>query len=1502
MSATSPASTRRARRNRLLALALAVAIATSAPAGLQLAGPATRAEATQFLNGWKGAFTRDELYAIGTSQPNSVYAWDKPWTQAALPTAPLIFDKSKGSQGTSLKAPWDTFAVGPVYAARGDYTLHGLGWAADNKAPATLMERDNARNRLNAIGTSSFGGATGGYTCATGKMLGGEINQHNGLIYNLMTASADQKMAANATTTPNEFRLSIYQIVPTAGGSPQMSCRSNSRTGITAAGRTIAEEWAAQFPSAPPIAPTSNWGISSDVAIGADGHAYVLAHNAADRHALIRINVPQTADGQPIGDGRYTFEVVRFFTAPANNDANHGLTFMDGKLYVQDALGGIMWRYDPLTGAVENLGSGGPTVPMDLASAQMAPVVEGTVFNDANANSAQDAGEAGVGGLAVEVWQRPPTDPGRGWQLLGEVATNAQGRYSVLAPTTSGEFLLRLREPRVNGVNATQTYASAGDFKTRDGATTTVRARCFNQAGDYQSVDRSGACYGGRSDGIDPPQVTDPLAAVGGAAIVTRVDMASDLAAVTADFGVTAAGSWGDAPAVYHTSNAEDGPYANPRIGSDDYLYLGTRPGVYADGQPSAAADAHPTDDSLQIAPKLVGVADQDLTWRPAQDQLIVAGHSYRVRAEASGLAAAVASSHVKAWITGLTGAGTAAGVMDQTLLGAGGCADTPDADGYVYCDYQPAATPPAGAVAPVFARVRVGAADNFTATSRGPADTAAEAWMPKGEIEDYRLGVAEAALRIDARNLGGVDANVGLALTNVATTAPSGATADILTDSDGAFTASSTGHALLSRTAATVIATTSVGASGAAGLNGWAMATRTQGGKPIDTYCHDTFTGADLGAVVDQAAGTLTIPAPATGRLPQDITCRLTYTPQVDVAASTVTADPSGNSAPADRLPLPDGTSEVKVRAASEVQDSAGHTQSRPSAGVEVKLELSPGAGAVAGNAQFQFSDDAGATWQNAGQAHTCATGPNGNCQDPVRVKATARGVYRLAASIGGVYLDNAASGQPSSVSPVEIWFREGPAAQGQAALNDTADKLANYGLPGPGQGDSYTIAIEVADAGGNGVTTLTDADLTKTCAAAPAAPGYTCPADLGLVFGPLAPDAAKGDGHYTLPVYSTRAGAKNIGLWVSGMGAALPKAGSPGQRHVTATFHPLTSIDPAKSSFNVAQSAPKFRSNTNNPAAVYFHTGAVELKDANGNPITGALTTGKLTWAEADPPASRVQVTEDTAPGREGFYLVKIWSARAATYSGHRFRFAQADGGRVYLTESQSYRFIDDDPTAATSSMAITDDPDQPANHGAPGSSAATWGKQTITVTLQDPAGGPYEAAVGRLTAASPDPGVAFAAPTGAAGAFGCASPPVQGPCPSGVYSLDVYSSLAGAKRVAVTYTGAVGGSFKVTERGTGADFVTALFTTPPADPAASVFVLGDPVLHPDETNPPDDWDDPADNPDGGDSVVHDTGIPFHANVRIWDAGRHNPIDGAEVRLTLAPSSCPAKFATTG
>ncbi|MDR1186879.1 MAG: Ig-like domain-containing protein [Bifidobacteriaceae bacterium] len=1468
------------------------------------------AVATKYQGTWRGIFSPNELYALGS--PGSVaYAWDKPWNYATLPRATSIFDRADGNDGDSVAGNWDTFAVGPVFAWARDYTLHGVGWSANTQEPPTLMERDKQTGRLNATSLGPFRGVAGGRPCVGPRSYSGAVDPRTGLVFAVFS-QADTRIAANASHHMGT-RLSIFRLDRSAYGERTLICVASNGNVLTPASRTIHEAWRAEL-GQPPFPADDSWTIASDVVADGNGNALLFVTNARNRHALLRVNVPRDASGQPNPDGGFTYEVVKFFTANTSDGSNTGLAIMDSKLYVQEAgKSSRIWRYDLLSGSAEYLGPSGLNGPGDLASAQSVARVQGTVFDDANANSRREPGERGAAGQVIEIWQQvavPGSSGQRRWKAVGSVATSADGSYSALLPTSNGDVLVRLRQPRLGGVNAAQTYASAGAFSSQNGPSDSVMPLCYRQTKDYQAMTKSGACYGARADGIDPSGVTDPMADQGGAGIVSHVRMRSGLAVPVVDFGITSAGSWGDAPDAYRTTNARLGPYANPRIGADSYLYLGARAGLYVNGQPSPDAGAHATDDSLEIAPIRAGQTDASRAWAPAQGQLMVAGQSYRFRAKASGLAAAVKSAHVKAWITGLTTSGVAAPTMNRPLLGDDtSCSSSPDANGYVYCTHRVEPTAPADGVTPVFARVRVDAHNSFSATSRGPANASKEAWMPKGEIEDYRLGVAAAILRIEARSPG-LATNAKLSLSNVAAGGLSSATDTVATDASPTFTRSRTAHALVSRGAATVISTRGVGAANTTALNGWRLGTSpgaspgaspgTSPGEPADSDCVDTATGADLDATVDAAKGVMTVPVPAAGQLPADITCRLTYIPTADPAGSTVVADPMGNSAQSDRLVVSSGTSAVAVKVVGSVPDQSGTSHALPASGQSVSLSLTPmkGTGADLDGAFFEYSTDQGATWTASGKTYACTTDAAGGCASMVRVAATRRGGYSLAASANGRYLTNPATGQPTSASPVQIWFKEGPAASGSIELTDSADKAADYGVAGLGLGDSYELDVEVRDASGNGVTALPDAAFTKTCAAPGGEPATSCPAEAGIAFGAAKEDTAAGrDGHYTVPVYSTRAGQARIGLWVSGVSAALGERGDPDQKYVIATFKPMASIDPAGSIFEVTSTGAKFTSTSNRQASDSYHTGTVRLRDANGNGVTGAVADGKLVWADAGPPPSRVELTEDTAPGREGTYGVKIWADQPGAHTGRRVRFTQADGSSADLAESQNFVFVQPDAAQDQSSMIITADAAQPANHDTPGSSVGVWGSQTVTVTLRDSGADPYTGAVGRLAAASTDLGVYFAAPDGQAGQFACAAAAVAGRCVAGVYTLDVYAGLAGAKAITVAYTGASGTSFQV-KTPEGASAVVAMFGAPPADPAASVFVLGDPRSNPGETVPQDDWDDPSDDPDGGDSVTHTTKLPFHLGVRLWDAGRKNPVAGRQVRFTL-DSNCPARFA---
>ncbi|MDR0593006.1 MAG: Ig-like domain-containing protein, partial [Bifidobacteriaceae bacterium] len=212
----------------------------------------------------------------------------------------------------------------------------------------------------------------------------------------------------------------------------------------------------------------------------------------------------------------------------------------------------------------------------------------------------------------------------------------------------------------------------------------------------------------------------------------------------------------------------------------------------------------------------------------------------------------------------------------------------------------------------------------------------------------------------------------------------------------------------------------------------------------------------------------------------------------------------------------------------------------------------------------------------------------------------------------------------------------------------------------------------------------------------------------------------------------------------------------------------------------------------------------------------------------------------------------------------------------------------------------MTITRTARQYANHDAPGLDPDDWGVQTITVTLRDQNNSPYQDATapGALIASAPangSQGVHYGATTGTAGQFACAVEPVGGACPGGVYTLAVHAATAGDKPITVTYA-AGGKTFTLSDAATGAGHVVASFATPPASAADSVFIFNGPG----ETAPQDDWDDPADEPDGV-GVVHPAGHTFHPAIRVWDAGRNNPVEGASVRFRV-DASCPASFTGVG
>ncbi|MDR0592812.1 MAG: hypothetical protein LBG60_06055, partial [Bifidobacteriaceae bacterium] len=209
---------------------------------------------------------------------------------------------------------------------------------------------------------------------------------------------------------------------------------------------------------------------------------------------------------------------------------------------------------------------------------------------------------------------------------------------------------------------------------------------------------------------------------------------------------------------------------------------------------------------------------------------------------------------------------------------------------------------------------------------------------------------------------------------------------------------------------------------------------------------------------------------------------------------------------------------------------------------------------------------------------------------------------------------------------------------------------------------------------------------------------------------------------------------------------------------------------------------------------------------------------------------------------------------------------------------------------PAADQSTAALTRTGGQLANHDAPGLAPSDWGRQTLTVRLADGDGRPVVDAAADLAAAASadDPLDGIGLYFGGGGVFACAQAPVAGQCPSGVYSLEVYSSKAGLRDVEVVYGAGTAAEFTVLTPA-GDPSLATVFAVPPLDHAASTVVIS-------PSTPGDDPDDPSDEPDS----LPDTlawGQTYTVQATAWDAGRHNRVPGVEISARLVDQSYPTR-----
>ncbi|MDR1392864.1 MAG: Ig-like domain-containing protein [Bifidobacteriaceae bacterium] len=1072
--------------------------------GLSIAQSLTAADTSQavgYIN-WDGVMAPNQLWMVGTT-PASNLARPRMIADPGTATAAnfnnrltVRYDKTETANGQACSGNnWNNLAMGPLLMADGISTLMHLGWGSNGENAGFLASGSGDCLPVTDLTPSGTGGWLG-------TTWGGEINQKTGEVYLI---GADEEDFDGDSTT-NDPRFNLVRVVAQRngqgaiiGGTVERLARSSATPPAPGALNLAQAATAAGLSGTF----TGNWGLGSDMAIDANGNAYRMARFArggADYWALIRFNIPRSAPGvgqsvgAPLSTG-WTYNVVKLFSAVDTN-AVWGMAFLDGYLYTIHGDDSI-YRWDPLAGSAINLGLPSSMSPRDLASAQMAPVIEGRVYRDVDGDGVIESGDNGLGGVQIDVWQ---SHEGGAPVLRGSLTTDTDGSYSALLPSASDTFYLRLRPHAIGGINASQSYASAGSMSDTRGGTNVVTALCASQTGDYFERSSSGACYGARRDGVDPASVTSPIAGSGGASTVSKVDMSSDQAVVRADFGLTTARSWGDAPDTYQTLAANSGPSA-----VSSFLYLGSVQAPYPDGAPGPDAAAHnATDDGLSFAPRpSSGVVPPAEAFVPAQGRIMAAGQRYLFQTQIGGFYTSGATA--RAWLSPLVGGTASSSLSDQLFSHTFGSETSYTAA------YDAAQTAPAGGLANVYARARVDRRTDFGPGATALTDQSSQAWAGVGEVEDYRLAIANGVIRLGARTTDNLAAYVNLSLSNVSGTAPSSTTNSALlpAQTGQAITWLPNDHAVVDPALGVTINTTGVGPQGASAMNGW--------GLSEDTVCYNSAT--QVGVAYDISGGTLELSAAATAANP-DITCELVYQPIITASASTMTVTPTPNQA----TPIVIGveTYTVSVHGAAWVTTADGSVTQTPVEGMEINLLLLASNGFPTTLVRFVESN---------GYAYGCELDADGDCS--ATVTATMIDRYEVIART------------PDNVEIDRSWlyFRPGgPIENGSGAeITDDFDQVANHDVPGTTVANwgKQTIQVSLIDEYSNPVKDATG-DLTVTLDPTDTA-GLIYFANSGVFSCVREWPAGECDqGLYELDVYSAKAGLRTLNVHY--------KAGQPG------------------------------------------------------------------------------------------------------------------------------------------------------------------------------------------------------------------------------------------------------------------------------------------------------------------------------------------------------------------
>ena len=476
--------------------------------------------------------------------------------------------------------------------------------------------------------------------------------------------------------------------------------------------------------------------VGSDMALDGNGNAYIMVYNGSPANSfnLVRVVPPQSREG----DQTWWYNRVKD-NIPTGSTSIWGMAFLNGKLYI--GFGDINAQFravNPLAGTSDQVFTRDQII-LDLGSAQTAFVVDGFVYNDENGNGQIDSGEEGLPGVTIAIYQEMSGT----YRLQGTLVTDDSGSYSALLGGR-GEYVIRVVQPRIDGINAVQTWASGETLVASDGTNATTPV-CYNEGGVVTDPLFDGPCYGAKKMPAPDPKLGD-FNSVGDPAdfmIYTKasVDSVNDVA--SANFGVHASGSFGDlGPATIATG----APYHNNADAEEPPVWLGDTLGQYT--EPGANVNAHATDDGMELVMACPDGGDCS-EGEALNGQMFAQEYDYTLKATLNGDEANTAK--VRGWTTTNPTAAT-------PTWGTAPYWSPADSGDVREEDIRFSTTGTYGF------RVNVSPADtNITEAtntanrqyydSTGDGDVP---WVTFGEIEDYSFRVVESVVRPALKTIGG--------------------------------------------------------------------------------------------------------------------------------------------------------------------------------------------------------------------------------------------------------------------------------------------------------------------------------------------------------------------------------------------------------------------------------------------------------------------------------------------------------------------------------------------------------------------------------------------------------------------------------------------------------------------------------------------------------------------------------------------------------------------------